>query len=451
MENKKCSSKKHEEINALFFCQECKIYMCNKCQNIHLELFQNHHEFKLDKDINDIFTGFCKEKNHLDKLKYFCSNHNILCCAACIAKIKGKGDGQHSDCKIYYIEDMKEEKKNKLKDNIEYLTNLSNIFEESILELKKIFEKINEQKEEIKIKIQKTFTKIRNAIDTREEELLMEVDKNYENFFLKEKIIREAEKLPNQIKISLEKGRKMGDEWNNENKLNSLINDCINIENNIKKIDLINENIQKFNKLNNIKINFYPEEESDINDFYEIINNFGKISKINSFPFQFKNCPKNIKESRQYLISGVNKNILTKTGTDCVWMGTICESELKEGNEYKWKIKILKTKLFNIDVGVASSDFDINSSTEKTCGWYFACDNSYLYSGPPHKYSGRQSNIKKPKNEIIVVMNMNKRTLKFIVDNEDKGDSYTDIPIDKPLYPAVLLYHLNDSIEILEC
>ena len=28
-------------------------------------------------------------------------------------------------------------------------------------------------------------------------------------------------------------------------------------------------------------------------------------------------------------------------------------------------------------------------------------------------------------------MNMNKRTLKFIIDNEDKGDSYKDIPIDK--------------------
>ena len=48
-------------------------------------------------------------------------------------------------------------------------------------------------------------------------------------------------------------------------------------------------------------------------------------------------------------------------------------------------------------------------------------------------------------------MNMNKRTLKFIIDNEDKGDSYTDIPIDKPLFPAVFLNNTNDSIEIIEC
>ena len=48
-------------------------------------------------------------------------------------------------------------------------------------------------------------------------------------------------------------------------------------------------------------------------------------------------------------------------------------------------------------------------------------------------------------------MNMNMRTLKFIINNEDKGVSYNDIPIDKPLFPAFCLYHTNDSIEILEC
>ncbi len=47
-------------------------------------------------------------------------------------------------------------------------------------------------------------------------------------------------------------------------------------------------------------------------------------------------------------------------------------------------------------------------------------------------------------------MNMNKRTLKFIIDNEDKWESFTDIPIDKPLFPAVLLYYKNDSVEIVD-
>ena len=138
-------------------------------------------------------------------------------------------------------------------------------------------------------------------------------------------------------------------------------------------------------------------------------------------------------------------------------MGTICENELEKGKEHKWKIKFLKTasQYKDIMVGVAPIDFDINSSSYSTCGWYLYCNSSYsnplLYSGPPHNYSSKDTNLNKVKDEIIVIMNMNKRTLKFIIDNEDKGDSYTDIPIDKPLFPAVLLHYSNDSIEIIEC
>ena len=101
-------------------------------------------------------------------------------------------------------------------------------------------------------------------------------------------------------------------------------------------------------------------------------------------------------------------------------------------------------------VGVAPIVFDINSSSYNNCGWYLYCNNSTLYSGPPFNYSGKNTNLSKVNDEIIVVMNMKKRTLKFIINNEDKGDSYTNIPIDKPLFPAVLLLDQNDSVEILE-
>ena len=104
---------------------------------------------------------------------------------------------------------------------------------------------------------------------------------------------------------------------------------------------------------------------------------------------------------------------------------------------------------------MAPLDFDINSSSYSNCGWYLYCYTGYsnptLYSEPPHYYSSTLTNLKKVKDEIIVIMNMNKRTLKFIIDNEDKGDSYTDIPIDKPLFPAVFLPYTNNSVEIMEC
>ena len=151
----------------------------------------------------------------------------------------------------------------------------------------------------------------------------------------------------------------------------------------------------------------------------------------------------------KYIITGAMKNILTKSGSD-EWMGTICENELEKTKEYKWKIKILKTKNYEIMVGVAPIDFDINSSYYN-CGWYYYLYNSTLYSGPPYNYGDKSTNLSKVKDEIIVIMNMNKRTLKFIINNEDKGESYTDIPIDKPLFPAICLYYNNDSIEISEC
>ena len=47
-------------------------------------------------------------------------------------------------------------------------------------------------------------------------------------------------------------------------------------------------------------------------------------------------------------------------------------------------------------------------------------------------------------------MDMNERSLKFIIDGEDKGESYKDIPLDKPIAPAIFLYDKEDSVEILE-
>ena len=82
-------------------------------------------------------------------------------------------------------------------------------------------------------------------------------------------------------------------------------------------------------------------------------------------------------------------------------MGTICEYELdKSIEEHKWKIKILKTQNKEIMLGVAPSDFDINSSSYDTCGWYFYCNRPTLFSGPPFNYSNKNTNLSKVDNEI---------------------------------------------------
>ena len=102
-------------------------------------------------------------------------------------------------------------------------------------------------------------------------------------------------------------------------------------------------------------------------------------------------------------------------------------------------------------VGVTPIDFDINliDNYEK-CRWYCYCIDSSLYSGSPFNYNGKSLGLSKIDNEIIVIMNMKKRTIKFKINNEDKGDSYINIPIDKPIFPAILFHSPNDSIEITE-
>ena len=153
------------------------------------------------------------------------------------------------------------------------LEELSNTLNESINKIKNIFNKISKDKEELKVKIQKIFTKIRNEINNREDELLLEVDKQFENVFFNEDVIKNSEKLPNKIKSSLEKCRNLDKEDYNENEISILINECLNIENNIKDIKNVNENIKKCNNTNNLEIIFSPEED-EINKFLEEMKEF---------------------------------------------------------------------------------------------------------------------------------------------------------------------------------
>ena len=57
-------------------------------------------------------------------------------------------------------------------------------------------------------------------------------------------------------------------------KLNVLINNCINIENNIKDIHIINEKIQKYSLINiKDEINFITDD-NEIENFKKLIKSF---------------------------------------------------------------------------------------------------------------------------------------------------------------------------------
>ena len=133
---------------------------------------------------------------------------------------------------------------------------------------------MNKNREELKIKIQKLFTEIRTQLNNREDELLLEIDKKFDELYFKDEFIDEIEKLPNKIKMYIEKGKEINNNNNNNHNLN-YINDCINIKNMIKDINDINKNIEKSKEskiYNNIIFNNNEEKE-----IKEIIKIFGKI------------------------------------------------------------------------------------------------------------------------------------------------------------------------------
>ena len=141
------------------------------------------------------------------------------------------------------------------------------------MKLKVIFERINKNKEDLKSEIQKV-TKLRNALNDAEDELLLKEENYYEILFFNEETIKECIKLPNKINSSLEEGKK-----SIRKKIISIINDYINIENRIKDINIISRKIEECKKNDDIKFNINPEEE-DINK--EKFKNVGRLFDFDS-------------------------------------------------------------------------------------------------------------------------------------------------------------------------
>ena len=63
-----------------------------------------------------------------------------------------------------------------MRENIKELDYLNNLVTQSIIQLKNIFEKINNKKEEMKIEVLKIFNKIRSELNNREDQLIYKIN-----------------------------------------------------------------------------------------------------------------------------------------------------------------------------------------------------------------------------------------------------------------------------------
>ena len=162
-------------------------------------------------------------------------------------------------------------------------------------------EEIDKNKEEIKGEIQKVFTKIREELNAREDQLLIEVDQIYEKKYNSKYLdnILKEKKLDEKIKIFIDKGKTAEKEWDKYDNKIILINDCINIEKSIDKINNININIDNY-KSQDKKLKFYSHSD----DIIYLIKKLGTFDKkinqqevcinINNFNPQNLNCLRQI-------------------------------------------------------------------------------------------------------------------------------------------------------------
>ena len=315
----------------------------------------------------------------------------------------------------------------------------SKTIEDSINKLKEIIREINENKGELKKKISEIFTKIRSALNEREDELLLEVDNIYDKIYFKDDIIKKVEKTPNQIKFYLDKGKELNDDWNDNNKLISNINNCINIENNLKSIVEINEAIKMYNS-KTINIQFLTEEE-EVSKFLENIKKFGNIGeKEIKYTFKFNG-------GQNYII---NNNGLSVTKSKDGWDGLVFgDKEIPKNKITKWKIKLNSDLNYDYDDLYIGIGKNISKKNNEIWSIYNHCSNIQInLVGSTSLYNNHKEKLKK--GDIIeVIIDRISNKLSFAVNDIDYGVACSEIPKDISLYPAVLLYEKNLNIEII--
>jgi len=431
-QRKKCSSNKHSNIDAIFYCKECKKYFCNKCQNFHSDFFETHTLINLEKDDPDnIFIDICKEEKHPYKLDFYCKNHNVLCCAACCMKLKDDIYGKHKDCDVCFIKDIKVEKKNKLKGNIILLEEMSKNFEKNLNELKNLYEKIIANKEELKLNIQKIFTRLRNSLNEKEDKLLIEVDEKYNEIFLKEDLIKQTEKLPNKIKISLEIGKKLNEDWN-ENNLCANINECINVEKNIKDLDILKNNFDKIHS--NIKKEIiFDLDEKKINEFLEEIKNLGNImikdnDLYNNFDIQLKNPIFTLNNHSAWIYCLIVKNdgrLVSCSGDSSII--------IYNKDTYNPDIIIKEHNKYVLCIIQLSSGLLASCSRDKTIKLFNIKINSYEIIQTISFHTDEVYKIIELKNKSIVSCSNDKSIIFYLEDNKEFKKDFT-ISNDSPSY-----------------
>lgn len=185
--------------------------------------------------------------------------------------------------------------------------------------------------------------------------------------------------------------------------------------------------------------------------------NYGEESIID---FHWKESPYAQNDKRWYEIpvrssyEVVNKNnylCMVTTTVPCLRDATL---------DVTFRITGMKKKGRSMFIGISQDGIDQSFGNNYVMsGWYLHCFDGTLYSGQPHNYGFpgkkyfKNSDDKPPRlkegSTVAMDFDLTLGTLSFDVDGNSPGIAYENIPLDKPLYPTVILCSKGDSIEII--
>ena len=171
----------HPDREATAYCSRCENFLCEECENKHMSRFEfmSHktcvtHDFETNNENSVLDDAGCNCGKHPgNPLAFVCKRHWVLCCSEC------KEDSRaHQGCTVVPIEKVDAKIVNKRHERVkrEYMERTEKAKEMPLERLRQREEDFNSEADRVTKEITSYFTKLREAIDQREKELLDKVE-----------------------------------------------------------------------------------------------------------------------------------------------------------------------------------------------------------------------------------------------------------------------------------
>ena len=206
-----------------------------------------------------------------------------------------------------------------------------------------------------------------------------------------------------------------------------MLNNCINIEKNIKDINKINESIEKFHSNDNKEIRFELDDKK-INDISEKIKNLEfKNELYEDFNIELKNPTRILNSHTQwvYCLTILKDGRLASGSGDC---SIIIYNKIN----FKRDLIIKEHKSYVICLIQLNSGLLASCSPDKTINLYNINENNYQKIQTLSYHTGEVYKIIETKNNLLISCSSDKNIIFYIKDDKYKKDF--QISIDKCCY-----------------